>query len=226
MFLIGKSARKLKSFQARARSREGSGVSDLRGGLQVIDFFGVFREVAQGLKPWARPLLACSLLLFALPSIGVAAPDPGGAQADIEPYAAHVVGVTDGDTVRVIDAQQHQHKVRLQGIDAPEKSQPYGQRAKASLAELVGQKDVWVDTHKHDRYGREVGRLLVDGHDMDLEQVRRGMAWHYKAYAREQPPEQRQSYAEAEAQARDAHRGLWADPDPLPPWEFRHRGKH
>lgn len=174
----------------------------------------------------ARRLRAGVPMIVVLATFVRVAAAEGDLQTEVAPYAAHVVAVTDGDTVRVIDVNQRQHKVRLQGIDAPEKSQPYGRRAKASLIELVAQKDVWVDTHKHDRYGREVGRILLEGRDIDLEQLRRGLAWHYKAYAREQTPEQRQAYANAEAQAREAHLGLWADPAPVPPWEFRHRGKH
>ena len=93
-----------------------------------------------------------------------------------------VVGVADGDTITVLDTGKVQHKIRLAGIDAPEKAQPYGQTSKRSLSDLVYGKTVTVDTDKTDRYGREVGKVLVDGVDTNLEQVRRGLAWHYKAY--------------------------------------------
>ena len=99
-----------------------------------------------------------------------------------------VVAVADGDTITVLDANKVQHKIRLGGIDAPEKAQPYGQTSKQSLSDLVYGKTVMVDTDKTDRYGREVGKVLVDGVDANLEQLKRGMAWHYKAYQREQSP--------------------------------------
>jgi endonuclease YncB( thermonuclease family) len=82
-----------------------------------------------------------------------------------------------------------------------------------------------VETDKRDKYKREVGKVLVGGMDANLEQVSRGMAWHYKAYEREQTPNDRKLYAAAENEAKAARRGLWADADPMPPWEFRHQGK-
>jgi endonuclease YncB( thermonuclease family) len=136
-----------------------------------------------------------------------------------------VVGVADGDTITVLDADKVQHKIRLSGIDAPEKKQPYGQRSKESLSDLVFDKPVTIETDKRDKYQREVGKVLVGGMDANLEQVTRGMAWHYKAYEREQPPNDRKLYAAAENASKAARRGLWADADPTPPWDFRHRGK-
>jgi len=133
-----------------------------------------------------------------------------------------VVGVSDGDTITVLDSTNTQHKVRLSGIDAPEKKQPFGQRSKESLSDLVFDKPVTVDTDKQDRYGRKVGKVLVDGQDANLEQVKRGFAWHYKAYEREQPSIDRKVYAGAETEAKAARLGLWADTEPVPPWEFRH----
>jgi endonuclease YncB( thermonuclease family) len=136
-----------------------------------------------------------------------------------------VVGVTDGDTVTVLDGQKVQHKIRLAGIDAPEKAQPFGNRSKESLSDVAFEKSVTVETDKRDRYGREVGKMLVNGRDVNLIQVERGMAWHYKAYEREQSPSDRKLYDAAEDDAKAARRGLWRDAEPVPPWEFRHRGK-
>lgn len=133
-----------------------------------------------------------------------------------------VVGVSDGDTITVLDANNAQHKIRLSGIDAPEKKQPFGQRSKESLSDLVYDKAVAVETNKRDKYKRNVGKVLVDGLDANLEQIRRGMAWHYKAYEREQPAIDRKVYADAETEAKAARRGLWADAEPVPPWDFRH----
>ena len=132
-----------------------------------------------------------------------------------------VVAVADGDTVTVLDADKGQHKIRLSGIDAPEKAQAFGNRSKESLSDLVFSKAVTVETEKKDRYGREVGKVLVNGLDANLEQVQRGFAWHYKAYEREQSANDRKLYDLAESEAKTARRGLWRDADPLPPWDFR-----
>lgn len=132
-----------------------------------------------------------------------------------------VVHVTDGDTITVLDTNNVQHKVRLAGIDAPEKAQAYGRRSRESLAELTTNRSVIVDTNKQDRYGRLVGKVLVDGQDVNIEQVRRGMAWVYRQYARELSDDDRQSYDHAESDARKFQKGLWADKSPMPPWEFR-----
>jgi endonuclease YncB( thermonuclease family) len=132
------------------------------------------------------------------------------------------VGVSDGDTITLLDAEKVQHKIRLSGIDAPEKKQPFGQRSKESLSDLVFNKPVTVETDKQDRYGRKVGKVLVNGQDANLEQVKRGMAWHYKAYEREQPSIDRKVYADAETEAKAAQLGLWAEAEPTPPWDFRH----
>ncbi len=143
-----------------------------------------------------------------------------------EGYGGRVVAVSDGDTITVLDSTNTQHKVRLSGIDAPEKSQPFGQRSKQSLSDLVFGKAVSVETTKRDRYGREVGKVLADdGLDVNLEQVRRGLAWHYKAYEREQSAVDRTTYSSAEQEARAARIGLWRDLMPLPPWEFRQQSR-
>ena len=141
--------------------------------------------------------------------------------ASAETIAGRVVGIADGDTVTVLDAEKAQHKIRLSGIDAPEKAQAFGNRSKESLSDLAFDKTVTVETGKRDRYGREVGKVLVNGRDVNLIQVERGMAWHYKAYEREQPPNDRKLYDAAEIEARAARRGLWRDPEPTPPWDYR-----
>lgn len=136
-----------------------------------------------------------------------------------------VVGVADGDTITVLDTSNRQHKIRFQGIDAPESAQAFGQRAKQNLSEMVFGKVVTVHADKTDKYGRTVGKVLLDGRDINLEQLRAGMAWFYRHYANELSDADRKSYDAAEAEARAAKRGLWADANPLPPWDFRHPGK-
>ncbi len=138
-----------------------------------------------------------------------------------EIIAGRVVAIADGDTITVLDATKTQHKIRLSGIDAPENAQTFGERSKKSLSSLVFNQAVIVETTKRDHYGRSVGTVLVEGVDVNLEQIKRGMAWHYKAYVREQPYTDRLTYAEAEEAAQRARLGLWNEADPVPPWEFR-----
>ena len=132
-----------------------------------------------------------------------------------------VVGVADGDTITVLDATNTQHKIRLQGIDAPEKAQAFGQKSKQSLHQLVHSKQVTVDFDKKDKYGRTVGKVVLNGTDICLEQIKLGMAWHYKQYASEQTTVDREIYAKAELAARSDAIGLWKDKNSMPPWDFR-----
>jgi len=136
-----------------------------------------------------------------------------------------VVGVADGDTVTVLDSSNTQWKIRLIGIDAPEKRQAFGSRSKESLSSLVFNKSVSVEYSKRDKYGRTVGKILVDGVDANLEQVKAGMAWHYKKYQGEQSPDDRATYAHAEDNARGGKLGLWIDAEPMPPWDWRKQRK-
>lgn len=142
-----------------------------------------------------------------------------------EEIAGRVVHVADGDTVTVLDASKVQHKVRLAGIDAPEKAQPFGQRSRESLEDLVAGRTVIVETHKKDRYGRYVGKVILNSRDVNVEQIRRGMAWFYREYAHEQSAADRQIYEQAEIDARAARVGLWADKAPTAPWDYRRSGR-
>lgn len=132
-----------------------------------------------------------------------------------------VIGLSDGDTITVLDITRNQHKVRLAGIDAPEKKQPFGNRSRQHLADLVFQKQVLVEWSKRDRYGRIVGKVLVAGQDVSLKQITAGLAWHYKAYQHEQTSEDRALYADSEDAARAKRIGLWQDSAPVAPWNFR-----
>ena len=132
-----------------------------------------------------------------------------------------VVGVADGDTITVLDVNNIHHKIRLLGIDAPEKSQAFGQKSKQSLHQLAHGKYVTVEFQKKDKYGRTVGKVLHNDTDFCLEQIKLGLAWHYKQYASEQIKTDREAYALAELAARDQNIGLWKDKTPFPPWEFR-----
>ncbi len=132
-----------------------------------------------------------------------------------------VIGVSDGDTVTVLTAENRQFRIRLSGIDAPEKKQPFGARAKATLSRQVFGQPVTVEWSKTDRYGRIVGKIEVGGIDANLEQVREGSAWVYMQYLRELPVEDRRLYLEAQRLAKAERRGLWLDDRPEPPWQWR-----
>jgi len=132
-----------------------------------------------------------------------------------ESFVAHVIKIQDGDTLTVLAGQQ-QIRIRLDGIDAPERAQPFGSRARQSLADICATKMASVDDHGKDRYGRTIGRVTCAGMDANAEQVRRGMAWVFDRYVKTGSP----LYA-LQGQARDAKRGLWADPHAVPPWKWR-----
>lgn len=139
-----------------------------------------------------------------------------------ETIVGRVIAVSDGDTIKVVDDSKKFFVIRLMGIDAPEKAQPFGQRAKQSLSDLVFNSRVEVHWSKRDRYDRIVGKVLGgNGADVCLEQISLGMAWHYKQYANEQSEEDRLSYAQTESAARAARVGLWGDDQPTPPWVWR-----
>ena len=132
-----------------------------------------------------------------------------------------VVGVSDGDTITVLDDNFTQYKVRLAGIDAPEKRQAFGNVSKKSLSNLVFDTLVTVDWHKQDRYGRIVGKVILNGQDVNLEQINRGMAWFYKKYQNELVLDDRLTYLHAQKSAANSKAGLWLDHEPIAPWDFR-----
>jgi len=136
-------------------------------------------------------------------------------------FAGRVVKVFDGDTIHVLDGVRNLHKIRLAGIDAPESGQAFGRVSREHLAGLIAGKTITVEWYKRDRYERMVGKILLDGQDMNLRQVSAGLAWHYKKYSSEQSPDDRVQYADAETVARKERLGLWRDINPVPPWDYR-----
>ena len=151
----------------------------------------------------------CSLVLFVVAF---------SASADI---SGRIVRVLDGDTVEILDPGNRLTRVRLAGIDAPEKRQDFGQKAKTSLSALAFQQKAVADCRKKDRYQREVCVVRVNGQDVGLAQIRRGMAWWYQQYAKDQLPSERSDYEHAELMAKLHRIGLWVAKDPTPPWEWR-----
>jgi len=153
--------------------------------------------------------------------LGVALMVVGACPASADSLEGVVVSVTDGDTITVLEGGRIQHKVRISSIDAPEKGQAFGARAQQALAKTVFRKLVTVEWSKRDRYGRLVAKILIQGRDVGLEMVLAGLAWHYKLYELEQTATDRQLYSSTELDARQRRAGLWSQPAPIPPWDFR-----
>jgi endonuclease YncB( thermonuclease family) len=155
------------------------------------------------------------------------------------PLFGRVVAIADGDTLKVLDASLREHRIRLLGIDAPERNQPWGQRSRQAISRLAFQQPVRVEWAKRDRFGRVLGNVWVAPPDSDcrgqlqcptsldvsLEQLRTGHAWWYRQFAKDQPPAQRKLYEQAQSQARERRVGLWQQTDPQPPWEYRRHSK-
>lgn len=161
-----------------------------------------------------------SILLL---SIGLLVAMPACASA--QQITGRVVSIADGDTLTVLDGQNTQHRIRLAEIDAPEvghgakkPGQPYGTNSKQALADMCFKQVARVDVVDVDQYGRIVGRVECSGRDVNLEQVRAGMAWAYRQYAR------RPEIFSAEQGAKSARKGLWSDTQPTPPWAWRRKG--
>jgi endonuclease YncB( thermonuclease family) len=167
-------------------------------------------------------------IFFAVVAVGLLA---AWLIADAETLTGRVVGISDGDTITVL-VERQQVKVRINGIDAPEKRQAFGERSTQNLSAMASGKDARLECHKTDRYGRQVCKVWVQPGDcpncgltLDIghAQVIAGLAWWYREYAREQTLEDRGRYESSENEARLRRWGLWSDPLPVPPWEWRRR---
>jgi endonuclease YncB( thermonuclease family) len=136
-----------------------------------------------------------------------------------EEFAGRVVGIIDGDTIKVLRAGRAE-TVRLQGVDAPEKRQAYGERARRFAADLSFDRTVVVRSTGRDRSARLLGEVVLpDGRSLNQELVRAGYAWWFRKYSRDV------QLARLEEEARQGRRGLWADQAPEPPWEYRVNGR-
>ena len=126
--------------------------------------------------------------------------------------SGQVVKISDGDTITILTQEKQQVKVRLYGIDAPEKKQPYGQKSKQFLSNLIAGRSVEIQEKGKDRYKRVLGIVYLDGRDINEQMVLNGYAWAYVKYSK--------IYASQELKARSQNLGLWRD-KPIPPWEWR-----
>jgi len=128
------------------------------------------------------------------------------------------VGVHDGDTITCLDENNQQQKVRLAAIDAPEVGQEYGRASREALAAMVFGKTVSVADEGRDQYGRWIGRVAVDGLDVNRQMIATGNAWHFTEFSNDP------TLAALQDQARSQKIGLWSQPDPIPPWQYRNQG--
>lgn len=135
-----------------------------------------------------------------------------------------VVGIAEGDTLTVLDGDNKQHRIRLAGIDAPEKQQTFFKKSRQNLSDLAFKKQATLDCYRTDGLKRKVCRVSINGKDVALAQVQAGLAWHYKQFEKEQTPSERAAYARAEADARASRIGLWQHERPVAPWDFRRHG--
>lgn len=147
----------------------------------------------------------CSLVLFVVAF---------SASADI---SGRIVRVLDGDTVEMLEPGNQLARIRLAGIDAPEKSQPFGQRSRQELSSIVAQRHVTVTGSDTDRYGRLLGTVWLGVTDVNAEQIRKGLAWAYRYHGKPARPD----YAVLEAESRRQAVGLWSEPGPTEPWRWR-----
>ena len=166
-----------------------------------------------------RSLLFAALLLVAAPSsFAQDAPSDRAPARPGQTFTGRLVEVTDGDTYTVRRSIGGTVTIRLRGVDAPESAQSYGTAATRAARQYVGGKSVRVAVEEIGRYGRAVASIQVQGGDLGAMLIRGGYAWHYRQYA---PGET--EYARLERQARSAGRGLWSQPNPVPPWAWRDR---
>lgn len=159
-------------------------------------------------KTQSTIIFICLLLVMLLPSAVYAC-------------QGKVVGVMDGDTIEVMHQGQGE-RIRLYGVDTPEKRQDFGQRAKQFTSSKVFGKVVDINPNDTDRYGRTVGLVTVDGKYLNEELVAAGMAWVYRSYCKQAFCSR---WLQLESRAKNNKIGLWSHPNPIPPWEFRHPQK-
>ena len=137
------------------------------------------------------------------------------AEGRTQSFSGRVVGIADGDTISLL-LDNRAVRVRLHGIDCPERGQAFGRQARQYTSKLVFGRTVSVHVRGTDRYGRSVADVLLpDGNSLNRELVRAGLAWHYVRYSTDS------TLVRLESEARASRRGLWADARPVPPWEFR-----
>tara|TARA_R110002110_G_scaffold205066_7_gene417283 strand:- start:439928 stop:440662 length:735 start_codon:yes stop_codon:yes gene_type:complete len=213
----------------RSRNNRFARFMPLRNVLIVLIGLSVFQYANNGKVTWHRGIVdsvSTTVQDYAdrpeagwrkasdkLEEIGAKRESPSHDSYDLR---GRVVRVADGDTISVLDKDNKQHKIRLYGIDTPERSQPWGAESQQALAGLVANKSVGVIIIETDDYGRSVGIVYAEGKNVNEAMIRNGHAWWYQYYA---PNEKH--LADAQQNARAQQRGLWQAEDPMAPWQWR-----
>jgi endonuclease YncB( thermonuclease family) len=130
-------------------------------------------------------------------------------------FTGKVVKIVDGDTFDILDSLNKVSRIRMNGIDAPEKKQAFGQQSKDMLGRWCFAKTVQIKVYSKDKNGRSIADSYINGRSLSLLMIQEGMAWHFKKYSKDTV------LAKAEINARAARKGLWTDPAPVPPWQYR-----
>jgi endonuclease YncB( thermonuclease family) len=163
-------------------------------------------------------LLLSSLIAWLLPkdSPYEQPPSPYAQPHSLDPnLAGRILSVADGDTF-TLDVNGQKVKVRLYGIDCPERDQPYGKEARDFVLDWVRGRPVSIKSRGKDQYERVLGEAFIGESNLNKELLAHGYAWWYESHAKT-----RKDYRELQQQAQQARRGLWSDPEPITPWEFR-----
>jgi micrococcal nuclease len=177
--------------------------------------------VTRGFRSIFRQHLVILAALLAISPIGCTESSTDNLPESGHVFTGKVVHIVDGDTFDILTPFNQQVRVRLEGIDAPERGMDFYKVSKLRLGELCSDEEVRLEVNGKDRYKRVIGRpFLDDGTDICLIMVEEGMAWHFLKYSDEK------ALHEAEQRAREQRAGIWSLPDPTPPWEHRKKGKN
>lgn len=141
--------------------------------------------------------------------------------ANADTLNGYAAGIIDGNNLTLVDSQRRQHQIRIVGIYAPERVQPFGAASHGNLAKLAFNKPVSAECQPRNRHGELRCKVFVDGQDLGLRQITDGMAWWFKEYAREQSAEDIAAYRQAETMAKMRRTGLWSETNPTPPWDWQ-----
>lgn len=156
---------------------------------------------------------------------GLAPAGTGAAPGTADTLAGESIAVQDGDSFILRADDGRKLRIRIEGIDAPEKGQPFADVSRRHLAALLRARHLTLEVRKIDPYGRQVAQVRDGDTDVGLAQIEAGLAWFFRRYQAEQPPAARRAYAQAEAHAREAGSGLWRETAPQPPWEYRRQAR-
>lgn len=214
---------------------------DVDSAVNLRNYFKCAPVAEHAARALARVFVLAIALAASLAATACAAPEAGGSPASragessaivrdaASRFEGRLLRIHDGDSFVVALADGSQRTIRLAGIDAPERDQPWADASRAHLESILSGRALRIEVRKRDRYGRLIADVLIGtgarAIDVALAQLEAGLAWHFRRYESEQPPRQRARYARAERDARAARIGLWQDDEPIAPDDFRGRNR-